>query len=207
MARTIHTHRMVWREFQSIEYHSGTSGRWRVYERRWTTGPTPQMTLPLLSGLDNRARRVTDDSNSGTRSLGTLLTRISATKSTHTRTTQGWAREAHIVTIDTDQGQAGAKVRIGKASNGWSHRSAWAGAGTVLGLEGVPAGTRQRRLTPAAGDLPMSAALICDEDGLYDPTDFSDRLLLGLKGTMSEAELHFIRARLVGGQLRSLRLI
>jgi len=53
----------------------------------------------------------------------------------------------------------------------------------------------------------MSAALICDEDGLYDPTDFSDRLLLGLKGTMSEAELHFIRARLVGGQLRSLRLI
>src|SRR6185503_6638773 len=35
---------------------------------------------------------------------------------------------------------------------------------------------------------------------LYDPTDFNDRLLLGLKGTMSEAELHFIRARLVGGQ-------
>ena len=33
----------------------------------------------------------------------------------------------------------------------------------------------------------MSATLICDEDGLYDPTDFNDRLLLGLKGTMSEA--------------------
>ncbi len=42
----------------------------------------------------------------------------------------------------------------------------------------------------------MSGTLICDEDGLYDPTDFNDRLLLGLKGTMSEAELHFIRARL-----------
>jgi DNA invertase Pin-like site-specific DNA recombinase len=51
----------------------------------------------------------------------------------------------------------------------------------------------------------MSATLICDEDGLYDPTDFNDRLLLGLKGTMSEAELHFIRARLIGGQLSKAR--
>jgi DNA invertase Pin-like site-specific DNA recombinase len=37
-------------------------------------------------------------------------------------------------------------------------------------------------------------ALILDEDGLYDPNDFNDRLLLGLKGTMSEAEPHFLRA-------------
>ncbi|MGH2831806.1 MAG: recombinase family protein, partial [Solirubrobacteraceae bacterium] len=42
-------------------------------------------------------------------------------------------------------------------------------------------------------------------DGLYDPGDFNDRLLLGLKGTMSEAELHFIRARLRGGQLSKAR--
>jgi DNA invertase Pin-like site-specific DNA recombinase len=47
----------------------------------------------------------------------------------------------------------------------------------------------------------LGATLICDEDGLYDPCDFNDRLLLGLKGTMSEAELHFIRARLRGGIL------
>jgi DNA invertase Pin-like site-specific DNA recombinase len=47
--------------------------------------------------------------------------------------------------------------------------------------------------------------LICDEDGLYDPDEFNDRLLLGLKGTMSEAELHFIRARLRGGQLSKAR--
>ena len=44
-----------------------------------------------------------------------------------------------------------------------------------------------------------------DEDGLYDPGDFNDRLLLGLKGTMSEAELHFIRARLQGGILSKAR--
>ena len=45
----------------------------------------------------------------------------------------------------------------------------------------------------------LSSTLICDEDGLYDPADFNDRLLLGLKGTMSEAELHFIRARCRAG--------
>ena len=45
----------------------------------------------------------------------------------------------------------------------------------------------------------LSGTLILDDDGLYDPTDFNDRLLLGLKGTMSEAELHMLRARLQGG--------
>ena len=43
--------------------------------------------------------------------------------------------------------------------------------------------------------------LIIDEDGIYNPADFNDQLLLGLKGTMSQAELHFIRARLQGGRL------
>ena len=51
----------------------------------------------------------------------------------------------------------------------------------------------------------LAGTLICDEDGLYDPADFNDRLLLGLKGTMSEAELHFIRARLQGGILSKAR--
>ena len=48
----------------------------------------------------------------------------------------------------------------------------------------------------------LTATLIADADGVYLPADFNDRLLLGLKGTMSEAELHLIRARLDGG-LRS----
>jgi DNA invertase Pin-like site-specific DNA recombinase len=47
----------------------------------------------------------------------------------------------------------------------------------------------------------MTGTLILDEDGLYDPSTFNDRLLLGLKGTMSEAELHVLRARLRGGIL------
>ena len=47
--------------------------------------------------------------------------------------------------------------------------------------------------------------MILDEDGVYDPTHFNDRLLLGLKGTMSEAELHVLRARLRGGILNKAR--
>jgi DNA invertase Pin-like site-specific DNA recombinase len=65
---------------------------------------------------------------------------------------------------------------------------------------------RQSRLARCSADwhrlLDVSAltgTLIADSDGVYSPADFNDRLLLGLKGTMSEAGLYFIRARLVGG--------
>jgi DNA invertase Pin-like site-specific DNA recombinase len=78
-------------------------------------------------------------------------------------------------------------------------------AGIVLGLE-------VSRLARNSADwhrllelCAMSGTLILDEDGLYDPNDFNDRLLLGLKGQMSEAEVHFIRARLRGGQLSKAR--
>ncbi|MEK7415676.1 MAG: recombinase family protein [Planctomycetota bacterium] len=47
----------------------------------------------------------------------------------------------------------------------------------------------------------LTGTLIIDEDGCYNPADFNDQLLLGLKGTMSAAELHFMRARLQGGKL------
>jgi DNA invertase Pin-like site-specific DNA recombinase len=47
----------------------------------------------------------------------------------------------------------------------------------------------------------LADTLILDEDGVYDPANFNDRLLLGLKGTMGEAELHVIKARLRGGIL------
>ena len=46
----------------------------------------------------------------------------------------------------------------------------------------------------------LTGTLIIDEDGCYNPADFNDQLLLGLKGTMSQAELHFIKARLIGGK-------
>ena len=73
-------------------------------------------------------------------------------------------------------------------------------AGIVLGLEVSRLARNNADWHRLLEICAMSATLICDEDGLYDPNDFNDRLLLGLKGTMSEAELHFIRARLIGGQ-------
>ena len=48
----------------------------------------------------------------------------------------------------------------------------------------------------------LTSTLVIDEDGVYDPTQYSDRLLLGFLGTMSEAELHLIRSRLLGGKLK-----
>jgi len=51
----------------------------------------------------------------------------------------------------------------------------------------------------------LTDTLILDEDGIYDPAHFNDRLLLGLKGTMSEAKLHVLRARLQGGILNKAR--
>src|SRR5258707_10401957 len=51
----------------------------------------------------------------------------------------------------------------------------------------------------------MTATLLADEDGFYDPADFNDRLVLGLKGTMSEAESHILKARMRGGQLNKAR--
>ena len=47
----------------------------------------------------------------------------------------------------------------------------------------------------------LTETLVIDEDGCYNPGDFNDGLLLGLKGTMAQAELHFLRARLLGGKL------
>jgi DNA invertase Pin-like site-specific DNA recombinase len=72
-------------------------------------------------------------------------------------------------------------------------------AGIVLGLE-VSRLARNNadwhRLIELAS---LTQTLICDEDGIYDPGQFNDRLLLGLKGAMSEAELHVLKGRLQGG--------
>ncbi len=69
-------------------------------------------------------------------------------------------------------------------------------AGIVLGLEVSHLARNNADWHRLLEICALAGTLICDEDGLYDPAEFNDRLLLGLKGTMSEAELHFIRARL-----------
>jgi DNA invertase Pin-like site-specific DNA recombinase len=116
----------------------------------------------------------------------------------------GWPAE-HIVVIDTDQGQSGASAAD---REGFQRLVADVGlgkAGIVLGLEVSRLARNNADWHRLLEISALSGTLICDEDGLYDPADFNDRLLLGLKGTMSEAELHFIRARLQGGILSKAR--
>ena len=109
----------------------------------------------------------------------------------------GWSTE-QIVVIDCDLGQSGASA-VDRA--GFQQLVAEVGlgqAGIVLGLEVsrlARSSTDWHRLLEICA---LSDTLILDEDGIYDPSHFNDRLLLGLKGTMSEAELHVLRARLSG---------
>ena len=115
----------------------------------------------------------------------------------------GWTSE-QVVVIDSDLGQSGAD----SDRAGFQRLVAAVGMGEV----GVVLGLEVSRLARSSSDwhrlleiCALSDTLILDEDGLYDPSHFNDRLLLGMKGTMSEAELHVLKARLIGGQLAKAR--
>jgi DNA invertase Pin-like site-specific DNA recombinase len=112
----------------------------------------------------------------------------------------GWDA-SRIVVIDSDLGQSGASAAD---REGFQRLVAEVGLGHV----GLVMGLEVSRLARSSLDwhhlleiCTLTGTLILDEDGLYDPATFNDRLLLGLKGTMSEAELHVLQARLKGGIL------
>ncbi len=112
----------------------------------------------------------------------------------------GWLAE-RVVVIDVDQGQSGASATD---REGFQRLVADVGlgkAGIVLGLECSRLARNNADWHRLLELCALSGTLICDEDGLYDPGQVNDRMLLGIKGTISEAELHFIRARLQGGLL------
>src|ERR1700712_4234138 len=111
----------------------------------------------------------------------------------------GWSQD-QVVVIDDDLGRSAASAldrpgfRRLVAEVGFGH------VGLVLGIE-------VSRLARSCRDwhqlLEMCAlfdTLIADADGIYDPGTYNDRLLLGLKGTMSEAELHILKARMLEGR-------
>jgi DNA invertase Pin-like site-specific DNA recombinase len=116
----------------------------------------------------------------------------------------GWPAD-RVVVIDTDQGQSGASAADREGFQRLVADVGMGRAGIVLGLEVSRLARNNADWHRLLEICALSGTLICDEDGLYDPGEFNDRLLLGLKGTMSEAELHFIRARLRGGQLSKAR--
>jgi DNA invertase Pin-like site-specific DNA recombinase len=110
----------------------------------------------------------------------------------------GWSKQL-VVVIDEDLGLSGSTTDKRSGFARLTSEVALAHVGIVLGLE-VSRLARNNadwyRLLELCG---VTDTLIGDNDGVYHPALFNDRLLLGLKGTMSEAELHIIRARLDGG--------
>jgi DNA invertase Pin-like site-specific DNA recombinase len=116
----------------------------------------------------------------------------------------GWHAD-QIVVVDEDLGLSGASA---VKRTGFQRLVADVG----LGLVGLVMGLEVSRLARSNADwhrlieiCALAGCLILDEDGIYDPSHFNDRLLLGLKGTMSEAELHVLRARLTGGLMNKAR--
>jgi DNA invertase Pin-like site-specific DNA recombinase len=116
----------------------------------------------------------------------------------------GWPLD-RIVVIDSDLGQSAASATDREGFQRLVTEVSLGHVGIVLGLE---VSRLARNSTDWHRLLELCAfadTLILDEDGLYDPAHFNDRLLLGLKGTMSEAELHVLKARLRGGVLSRAR--
>jgi DNA invertase Pin-like site-specific DNA recombinase len=115
-------------------------------------------------------------------------------------TALGWpTQRIHI--IDQDLGKSGAHS---VARDGFQELVAAVGlrkVGIVLGLEVSRLARNSVDWQQLLQLCAYTDTLILDEEGIYDPTAFNDRLLLGLKGTMSEAELHLLRSRLRGGIL------
>jgi DNA invertase Pin-like site-specific DNA recombinase len=111
----------------------------------------------------------------------------------------GWAR-SRVEVIDADLGLSG---RSADGRSGFKElvgRVCMGEVGAIFGLE-------VSRLARSSADLSrllelarLTDTLVIDSDGIYDLANFNDRLLLGLKGTMSEAELHFLAGRLQGAK-------
>ena len=113
-------------------------------------------------------------------------------------TTLGWPSQ-QVIVVDEDLGLSGSGI---VERNGFARLT----AEVALGHVGIVLGLEVSRLARNNADwyrlldlCGLTDTLIGDADGIYHPAMFNDRLLLGLKGTMSEAELHIIRARLNGG--------
>jgi len=116
----------------------------------------------------------------------------------------GWRIE-QVIVIDSDLGQSGASAVDREGFQRLVTEVSLGRAGIVMGLEVSRLARNSTDWHRLLEICALADTLILDEDGVYDPAHFNDRLLLGLKGTMSEAELHVLRARLRGGILNKAR--
>jgi DNA invertase Pin-like site-specific DNA recombinase len=116
----------------------------------------------------------------------------------------GWPLE-RVIVIDIDQGMSGASAADREGFQRLVADVSLGKAGIVLGLECSRLARNNADWHRLLELCALTSTLICDEDGLYDPSSINDRLLLGLKGAMSEAELHILRSRMRGGILSKAR--
>src|SRR5262249_20782676 len=110
--------------------------------------------------------------------------------------------------IDDDQGKSGAGSAAAHGRDGFAHLASAAGLGEVGGVLALEVARLARNSAEWHRLLGLAApagTLIPDATTIYDPRLFNDRLLLGLRGTISEVELHCIQERLHGARLSKAR--
>jgi DNA invertase Pin-like site-specific DNA recombinase len=112
----------------------------------------------------------------------------------------GWAR-SQVVVIDDDLGVSAATADSRKGFARLVTEVTMGRVGVVLGIEMSRLARSGRDWHQLLELCSLSGVLLADPDGVYDPSYYNDRLLLGLKGTMSEAELYLIRQRMLSGKL------
>jgi DNA invertase Pin-like site-specific DNA recombinase len=112
----------------------------------------------------------------------------------------GWS-EASIHTLDRDLGKSGSEMTQREDFKTLVAKVSMGEVGAVFALEASRLSRSDLDWHRLMQLCALTRTLVIDEDGCYDPSDFNDGLLLGLKGTMAQAELHFLRLRLQGGKL------
>jgi len=110
----------------------------------------------------------------------------------------GWHRE-RVRVVDADLGLSGADAAGREGFQQLVAEVALGRAGLVMGLEASRLARSNSDWYQLLDLCGVTGTLIADGDGIYDPAAYSDRLVLGLKGTISEAELHLIKGRLIAG--------
>jgi DNA invertase Pin-like site-specific DNA recombinase len=110
-----------------------------------------------------------------------------------------------IVTIDSDLGETATSVADREGFQKLMTEVSLGRVGLVMGLEVSRLARNNADWARLLEICAITDTLILDEEGIYDPTDFNDRLLLNMKGTFSEVELHVLRSRLRGGALSKAR--
>lgn len=111
----------------------------------------------------------------------------------------GWPR-GRVEVIDEDLGKSGATAEGRAGFQRLVSEVTLNHVGIVLGIEMSRLARSCRDWYQLLEVCGMFGTLIGDQDGIYDPADYNDRLLLGLKGTMSEAELHILKQRMQAGR-------